>query len=286
MKERVVGREAVEVVPERNAGRMARLIRSVRTGWMVLLVLAALVPVAGAGCGGEEVDDTMILTVEQALAAEPGQAMRVRGMLVATENEVKLASALLESYPPQAGGSTLVVEDLDMQALVGLSSTAGQSGMALVTWSDFPVVLGGTVEDGVLGVKAIPPVFEAASAEIRVRFSPGGEALPAGDPVWWVFDVTNLTAGPLDLTFLSGQMGEVTFRKDGTEVYRWSDGKSFTQAVMVETLQPGQSRAVILNDLVSLAPGTYEVTAKVTASSGPEGSTEALPEVAATLTVR
>jgi hypothetical protein len=101
-----------------------------------------------------------------------------------------------------------------------------------------------------------------------------------------VLDVTNLTGAPLDLTFPSGQMGEIVFSRDGVEQYRWSTGKQFLQAVTVDTLQPGKSRAIVMNDTLSLAPGTYDVTATVTASIGPEGSSTPLPDVTTTVTVR
>jgi len=238
-----------------------------------------------AGCGSNQAGDT-ILSIDQALKAEPGQAVKVQGHLIASDSQVLLASALLESYPPQAGGSTLVLEDLDLGTLVGLSSTAGQPGLAQVTWSDFPVVLEGTIEDGVLKVQQTPPVVEVATAEVRVRFSPASEPLMVSNMVWWVFDVTNLTAAALDLTFPTGQMGEIVFYRDGVGLYRWSEGKSFIQSVTVDTLQPGAARAIVLNDQVTLAPGVYGVTAKVTASTGPEGSTVPLPEIATTITVR
>lgn len=258
----------------RAAGRLSVLL-------LTVVILAAVL----AGCGSKETIDT-VLDIDQALKAEAGQAVRVQGHLIVTDSGALLASALLESYPPQAGGSTLPLEDLDTETLVGLSSTAGQVDLAQVTWTDFPLVLEGTIKDGVLTVRETPPVVEAATAEVRVRFSPASEPLMVGDTVWWVFDVTNLTSAPLDLTFPTGQMGEVVFYRDGVGLYRWSEGKSFIQGMTVDTLQPGVARAIVLNDQVTLAPGIYDVTAKVTASSGPGGSAVPLPEIATTITVR
>src|SRR4030042_2316216 len=97
--------------------------------------------------------------------------MGVQGQVVATESQVVLASALLESYPPQAGGAVLQVKGLELTALVGLKSTAAHSGMAEVTWSDHPVVLEGKVKGGVLEVKTLPRVVEGVTAEVQVRFS-------------------------------------------------------------------------------------------------------------------
>jgi len=269
-----------------GAGRR-RIILAARCAGLTVLAgaLFMLVAAATGGCGAEEASDT-ILTIDQALNAQPGQAVRVQGGLVATESETLLASVLLESYPPQAGGRTIVLEGLDLASLVGLSSTAGQPDLARVTWSDFPVVLEGTIEEGVLTVTETPPVAEAATAEVRVRFSPAGDPLMVSDMVWWVFDVTNLTAQPLDLTFPSGQMGEIVFSRDGVEQYRWSEGKQFLQAITVDTLQPGATRAIVLNDTLALAPGVYDVSATVTAGTGPQGSAVPLPEIVTTITVR
>jgi hypothetical protein len=79
-------------------------------------------------------DSAAVLTIEQARAAEPGHLIRVTGAVVATGTEVSLASVLLESYPPQAGGATVPVEGLDLDSLVGLSSTADQPDLAQVIW--------------------------------------------------------------------------------------------------------------------------------------------------------
>ena len=277
--------------PEQSAGRIRGpglghgtrcTVRAVNAA---VLFLVALVSVAVAGCGAAEATDAILISIDQALATESGQAVKVQGMLVATETETRLASALLESYPPQAGGSTLILENLDLQTLVGLNSTAGQPDMPLVTWSNYPVVLEGIIEDGVLDVKVVPLVLEAGTAEVRVRFTPVIEPILGTDMVWWVFDVTNLVTVPLDLTFPSGQRGEVILSQNGVEVYRWSKSKSFVQAVTVDTVPPGSSRAIVLNDMFAVAPGIYAVTAEVTASVGPEGAATPPPEIVTTLTV-
>ncbi len=257
--------------------------------WRILclaaVALAVCLPVAATGCGSDKVDDA-VLSIDQALAVNSGRDVKVQGFLIATENEVRLASALLESYPPQAGGAAMPVEDLDLSALAGLSTTADNPELAQTSWSDYPVILEGIMENGALKVKKTPPVVEAITGEARVRFSPASEPLVPGEMVWWVLEVTNLAQAPLDLTFASGQMGEVVLSQNGVEVYRWSSGKQFIQAVTVDTLQPGRSKSIVLNDVFSLAPGTYEAIATVTASIGPEGSGGLLHPVETVITVR
>lgn len=247
-----------------------------------LLVLAIT---AVTGCAAGSAGDA-VLTVDQALAAKPGTHLRVQGYLLATGDKVWLSPALLESYPPQAGGSTLTVQGLDLNALVGLTSTAGQPDLAQATWSDHPVILGGVVEHGVLTVREAPPAVEASTAQAKVRFSPGAEPLLGGQAVWWVFEVANVGDTPLDLTFSSGQMGEVVLSQNGAEKYRWGAGKVFVENASVDTLEAGKSITFVLSDTLQVAAGRYDLTATVTATVGPERSTSAIPQIKTTITVR
>jgi len=253
----------------------------------LLLILTSIM----IACGGQTVTtepggSSEVLSVEQALKVDQGKTVRVEGALVATETKVVLASALLESYPPQAGGATLAVEGLDLGGVVGLSSTRNQPDLAQVSWTDYPIVLEGVMEDGALQVAEAPAYVEATAGQVRVRFCPPVEPPAFGDTVWWVFDVTNVGSGPLELTFASGQTGEVVLSKDGVEKYRWSEGKAFTQAITTTTLESGQTVSCVFNDTLSVPAGDYEVTATVTASVGPEGAASPLPPIQATLTVR
>ena len=225
-----------------------------------------------------------------------GGSIRVSGAVVATGGHVILASVLRESYPPQAGGATLPVTGLNLDALVGLNSTSDRPDLAQATWSDYWVVLEGVVAGGVLEVQKTPRVIESASTEKRVRFSPVSEPLVAGEALWWAFDVKNTEAIPLDLIFSSGQRGEVVLTQSGVEKYRWSAGKAFTEAIQSVPLEPGKALTVVLNDTARVAPGEYELTARVTASVGPAGGPDTpgsgtpgsgipLPELKTTITV-
>jgi hypothetical protein len=256
-------------------------------------------------CGTEELvygttvstgGEAVVLTIEQALAAKPGQAIKVQGAIVATgtgaDAQVVLASVLLESYPPQAGGATLPVKGLDLESLVGLSSTADRPELTQVTWSDYWLTLEGMVVDGVLEVQKAPRVVEATGSGMRVRFSPLSEPLVAGGNVWWAFDIKNIEAMPLDLVFPTGQKGEVILAQSGVEKYRWSADKAFTEAVETAAMEPAKVYSFVLNDTVRVVPGEYELTAKVTASVGPAGgpgspgSGVPLPQIKATITVK
>jgi hypothetical protein len=251
----------------------------------------ALVATSLVGCGGEEGgtngdgdSSPVAVSIEQALAGEDGRSVSVRGYLVATADGVELASALLESYPPQAGGAALPVTGLDLGALVGLSSTTGGSGLGAVTWSDYPITLQGVIEAGALEVKEVPHSVEETAGELRVRFCLPEEPLISGETTWWVFDVTDSSGGSVDLTFSNGQMGEVVLSQDGVEKYRWSDGKLFTEAIRIDTIEPGDTVAYIFNDILQVAPGQYDLTAGIVASAGDDGTR--LPELTIKVTVR
>ena len=72
----------------------------------------------------------------------------MRGAVVATREEVRLCSALAESYPPQCGGPSLKVEGLDLSTVEGLKSHAG------VRWTETEIKLLGHVRNGVLTIAA------------------------------------------------------------------------------------------------------------------------------------
>lgn len=92
------------------------------------------------------------LTIEQAIASTLEGPLMVRGYLVAPEGgPVRLCSALLESYPPQCGEPSLVVEGLDLATVESLAQTS-EPDLAQVTWSDAEISILGDVEDGVIAV--------------------------------------------------------------------------------------------------------------------------------------
>jgi hypothetical protein len=125
--------------------------------WIALT--AVIVAVLAAACGGGDSGTGASsdpagkpLSVAEALKAAPGDVVRVHGGLIAPDGgQARLCSAILESYPPQCGGPSLVVHGLDLSSLTGLSHTSDPS-LAQVTWSDREIVLTGTVRDGVLTV--------------------------------------------------------------------------------------------------------------------------------------
>jgi hypothetical protein len=129
-----------------------------------LALIATLATAAAlAGCGGDDapVDDAASgstvpqtsglgagpgISIDDALASDSDEMLLVNGNLLAQGGEVRLCSALAESFPPQCGGASLVVEGLKLEEVDGLI-TEGD-----VAWTDRPIQLLGVVGDGTLTV--------------------------------------------------------------------------------------------------------------------------------------
>ena len=239
--------------------------------------------------GTDEPQPSSVRTIEQVLEARDGTEVFVRGALVATssgeDQKIVLASVLLESYPPQAGGATLPLVGLDPGSIVGLSSTADQPGAPQVTWSDFWLVLRGVMSGGELQVNGVPRVIEAAVGGATLRFSPVSEPVTKGDTAWWALDLTNTGSTPLLVTFSSGQRVEVVLSRNGVEQYRWSAGKAFDLAIQTITLQPGDILPVVVNDTLPVEPGEYDLQATMTGTLDVGGASRPLPVLSGTITV-
>lgn len=55
------------------------------------------------------------------------------------------------------------------------------------------------------------------------------------------FRIVNSGTSAIDLTFRSGKRADVVVRDaTGTEVWRWSDGRAFTQSLSRATVRPGE----------------------------------------------
>jgi hypothetical protein len=140
-----------------------------RTPALIATLAAAA---ALAGCGGE---DTPIgnpgtgtapqtsglgagpaISIDEALASGSDEMLLVAGNLLAQGAEVRLCSALAESFPPQCGGASLHVAGLDLDEVDGLLAEGD------VRWTDRPIELLGVVENDTQGKDDILTVTENA----------------------------------------------------------------------------------------------------------------------------
>jgi hypothetical protein len=91
------------------------------------------------------------MRVEEAVTRGARGELRLSGFLVGrAEGELRLCAEVLQSYPPQCGGSSVVVRGLRRADVLNLR--ADQGGL----WSDGEVELAGSLENGVLTVSARP----------------------------------------------------------------------------------------------------------------------------------
>jgi hypothetical protein len=95
------------------------------------------------GRSSEEID----MRIDEALQIHGSKRVHVRGFLLRCDREpLRLCTELLESFPPQCAGPSLVVEGLDIDSLSDISHSDD------CAWSPRPVKLGGIVAGGVLQV--------------------------------------------------------------------------------------------------------------------------------------
>ncbi|KAB1188753.1 MULTISPECIES: BsuPI-related putative proteinase inhibitor [Haloferax] len=99
---------------------------------------------------------------------------------------------------------------------------------------------------------------------------------PVADGVSLTLTVENQGQASLDLSFANGQRAEfVAVDDDGSEVWRWSDGRAFSMALGSETLAPGESVAYEA-EWSSPPTGEYEVTGSLAASDADASVTMAV----------
>ena len=90
-----------------------------------------------------------------------------------------------------------------------------------------------------------PPAPAPGPAEAGEAAQPLASSLQveaAADSVRLVLQVTNVSGAPLALVFGSGQTYDFSVGDGARELWRWSAGRGFTQAIRQETLAPGETR--------------------------------------------
>ncbi len=209
---------------------------------------------------------TRPLPIAGASAAPVGTDLFVAGAVFDTGTGPVLCEAVLESFPPQCGGTRLVLSGVSTGDFVGLSSTELQPDLAQVVWSDYSAVVRGVVTDLGIEVTELPPVAQRTEAGLVLRFSRVPPTPVADGQVWWLFDVRNDSAEFIDVLMSSGLRADVTLIEvagdQGRNVYQWSDDKVFTQALENVTLPPGASFGIVLSDVLGVDPGEYEAVGR------------------------
>ena len=108
------------------------------SGLRTALMVAGL-SLALASCGG---DDPVTQLADA--ADRDGDAV-LDGFVVVRDGTARLCEVLMESFPPQCGDPSVVIANIEA---ADLEFTSADSTM----WTDLPVTLSGTLDDGVLTI--------------------------------------------------------------------------------------------------------------------------------------
>lgn len=86
------------------------------------------------------------------------------------------------------------------------------------------------------------------------------------EAVEFTFSVTNVGDEPMTLRFRSGLAADIAVYRGDAELWRWSDGRLFTQALWSETLAPGES---LTHEAAwpDPGPGNYEAVGRLEAEN-------------------
>lgn len=83
-------------------------------------------------------------------------------------------------------------------------------------------------------------------------------------------DVTNVGKKNVELTFPDGQTHDfAVLDSTGREVYRWADGKMFTQSVQNRTIDSGETLRIAERGQPALPPGSYVAVATLRSTNFP-----------------
>ncbi|MGI6128672.1 MAG: LysM peptidoglycan-binding domain-containing protein [bacterium] len=86
-----------------------------------------------------------------------------------------------------------------------------------------------------------PPEEKIETECFRLTLSTDRTTYPRGTPVTMKLTKTNICRRTQTLTYLSGQRYEFEIRQDNRLIWRWSDGRAFSQAVQRIHARPGET---------------------------------------------
>lgn len=90
----------------------------------------------------------------------------------------------------------------------------------------------------------------------------GALNVTVGDDVRFEFEVTNASDEPVEVTFRDAGKVDFAVLEDGEEIWRWSDGRMFTQALETAQFLPGE-RATFEEEWPSPRPGDFTAVAEL-----------------------
>ena len=85
----------------------------------------------------------------------------------------------------------------------------------------------------------------------------------AGAQVRWEIRLANDGPERVGLTFATAQLGDVVLLQEGSERWRWSEGRMFAQVISERELAPGEAWSFSLEGALDVEPGSYDAVASV-----------------------
>jgi hypothetical protein len=129
---------------------------------------------------------------------------------------------------------------------------------------------------------ALPTAPKVAS--LRVELSTDRDSYSLGDDVRLNLAISNRGTAPALFRFPTGQKYDFALRQNGREVWRWSQGKSFSASANALSLKPGETLSFhetwpgIDHQGLPVEPGRYTVAGWLTAT-GQSSITESTSEI-------
>lgn len=105
---------------------------------------------------------------------------------------------------------------------------------------------------------------------VEVGLSTPQTEYPAGAPIELTLSIRNTGDETVRLQMRTGQLFDFIVQRDGQEVWRWSQGRAFTQALTQLVLLPNEMRGFTVrwdgtdNSGARVPPGTYTLIGRVT----------------------
>lgn len=231
-----------------------------------LLLGLSLLLVAGA-CGSTDRQGA----VGGAPLLTPGEAQGRSGLVAVQgflwsrpgDGDFRLCDLVLESFPPQCGGSQISLEDVDITEIAGIDFSQN------VFWAE-QVRARGELDDGTLTVEAIELNSRDAATGLTYRLLVPVEVTSGA--VEFVALLTNSSTRPVELTFGSGQSADVvlTDPETGGQVYKWSADLGFDMSIREISISPGETMRYPLSDSeFDLSAGIFELESWLTGSPAP-----------------
>ena len=117
---------------------------------------------------------------------------------------------------------------------------------------------------------AAPAVKKTPKKVQQVRVAPSFTVTVEHKSLRFALDVTNPTKKDVELTFPDGQTHDfVVLDSVGREVYRWGEGRMFTQSVQNRTIDGGDTMHISERATLDLPQGSYVAVATLRSSNFP-----------------